>query len=403
MVRAWDRGEEITGGARRSADTGGGTDAMNGSSSYDRSLAAPFGKTMGCVWLVFLAYPALGLLRSDPSPAWLAAGAIGLAVFAGLYLRLAFVGPLPPETARDARARRTGLLARLVTLALLLNVVYGEGGYWLMLFLFCSAVAVAALPGRAATAAVAGLTVVAALAGWAVGAGATLTGTHVLLSGIIGVSQIGHARLTRTVAELRAAREELARLAVAEERLRFARDLHDLLGHSLSLVALKSELAGRLLPGDPGRAAEEVRDVERVAREALREVREAVSGYRKPTLRSELDGAKGMLDAAGVDYRVEDGAGDLPPAASRGSSNASRQAVGASRRSPTAPGASGCASSCRWGRTPPASPWSPEERRRTDDDPGAPRRGSGDGARRPGRLTLVGGRHRDRGRGLPGG
>ena len=81
-------------------------------------------------------------------------------------------------------------------------------------------------------------------------------------------------------AELVEARDELARNAVAQERLRFARDLHDLLGHSLSLIALKSELAGRLAERDPARARQEMADVEAAARRALAEVRDAVSGYR---------------------------------------------------------------------------------------------------------------------------
>jgi two-component system sensor histidine kinase DesK len=84
--------------------------------------------------------------------------------------------------------------------------------------------------------------------------------------------------LLHTNWQLRAAREEIARLAVAEERLRFARDLHDLLGHSLSLIALKGELAGRLLEREPQRAAAEVAEIERVSGEALKEVRQTVSG-----------------------------------------------------------------------------------------------------------------------------
>src|SRR5437870_2466961 len=73
--------------------------------------------------------------------------------------------------------------------------------------------------------------------------------------------------------QLSLAREQIARLAVGEERLRFARDLHDLIGHSLSVIALKSELAGRLMRSSPGLAAHEVADIEKVARDALREVR----------------------------------------------------------------------------------------------------------------------------------
>ena len=90
----------------------------------------------------------------------------------------------------------------------------------------------------------------------------------------------GTRHLISVNAELVEARDELARNAVAEERLRFARDLHDLLGHSLSLIALKSELAGRLAERDPARAREEMADVEAAARRALAEVRDAVSGYR---------------------------------------------------------------------------------------------------------------------------
>jgi two-component system sensor histidine kinase DesK len=117
---------------------------------------------------------------------------------------------------------------------------------------------------------------------------------------LIGMTMLFLRRLISTNVELRRAREEKARLAVAEERLRFARDLHDLLGHSLSLIALKSELAGRLVEVSPERAQAEIQDIERVTREALREVREAVSGYREPNLKAELSGAQEALEAAGI-------------------------------------------------------------------------------------------------------
>jgi two-component system, NarL family, sensor histidine kinase DesK len=105
--------------------------------------------------------------------------------------------------------------------------------------------------------------------------------------------------------ELAEARGELARLAVAQERERFARDLHDLLGRSLSVITLKAELAGRLLQSKPAEAAREIGDVERVARQALGEVRDAVSGYSKPTLDGELEGARMALSAAGIETEVE--------------------------------------------------------------------------------------------------
>ncbi|GCE28259.1 two-component sensor histidine kinase [Dictyobacter alpinus] len=103
--------------------------------------------------------------------------------------------------------------------------------------------------------------------------------------------------------ELRIAREEIARLAVVNERLRIARDLHDVLGHSLSLIALKSELARRLVDKVPARAISEIADIEQVARATLQEVREAVANYRQPTLENELHGASELLLAAGIDYQ----------------------------------------------------------------------------------------------------
>jgi two-component system, NarL family, sensor histidine kinase DesK len=112
---------------------------------------------------------------------------------------------------------------------------------------------------------------------------------------------------------LKETRAELARAAVAEERLRISRDLHDLLGHSLSLIALKAELAGRVIGKDPARAAREIADLETVARRSLTEVRQAVTGYRQPSLAAELVSSRRMLASAGVDCRVQaPGAYSLP-------------------------------------------------------------------------------------------
>jgi Histidine kinase len=104
----------------------------------------------------------------------------------------------------------------------------------------------------------------------------------ILLVRTLGVDMIGLGLLADALGEVHAARAELARMAVMEERLRLARDLHDLLGHNLSLITLKSELAGRLVEAAPARAAAEIQEVERAARQTLREVREAVAGYRQP-------------------------------------------------------------------------------------------------------------------------
>ena len=131
---------------------------------------------------------------------------------------------------------------------------------------------------------------------------------------LVGFAAVAGRLLVEANQQLSQAREQIARLAVGEERLRFARDLHDLLGHSLSVIALKSELAGRLIKTTPGLAANEVEDIEQVARDALREVRDAVAGYRQPSLSAELAGAREALTAAGIELRAEGEHMPLPPA-----------------------------------------------------------------------------------------
>jgi two-component system, NarL family, sensor histidine kinase DesK len=103
---------------------------------------------------------------------------------------------------------------------------------------------------------------------------------------------------------LRQTRAELSRIAAAEERLRIARDLHDLLGHSLSLITLKAELSRRMIATDAESATREMAELEAVARQSLSDVREAVAGYRQPDLATELGAARQLLTAAGVACQI---------------------------------------------------------------------------------------------------
>lgn len=114
------------------------------------------------------------------------------------------------------------------------------------------------------------------------------------------------------VQELREARAELARSAVGEERLRFARDLHDVLGHSLQAVALRAEVAERYLERDPGRVRKELTEIQTVARDSVRDVREIVRGYRATSLRTELDGMSAVLRAAGISCAAPEISPELP-------------------------------------------------------------------------------------------
>ena len=126
----------------------------------------------------------------------------------------------------------------------------------------------------------------------------------VFFIGVVGISNLVVAEGKRSDRKLRRAEREIVELAAVAERERIARDLHDVLGHTLSVIVLKAELAGRLLAGeparDPTRAAAEIADVERTARTALAEVREAIGGYRTQGLHAELALARRALDAAGV-------------------------------------------------------------------------------------------------------
>jgi two-component system, NarL family, sensor histidine kinase DesK len=122
---------------------------------------------------------------------------------------------------------------------------------------------------------------------------------------LIGAGNIFFAEQKRADCKLRRAQEENVALAAVAERERIARDLHDVLGHTLSVIVLKAELAGRLLERDPQRAAQEIADVERTARTALSEVREAIGGYRSQGLTAEMEQARKTLQSAGVALSCE--------------------------------------------------------------------------------------------------
>ncbi|GLU47509.1 sensor histidine kinase [Nocardiopsis ansamitocini] len=137
-------------------------------------------------------------------------------------------------------------------------------------------------------------------------------GYTVFFGAVLLVCDLAMVWLWEIANEATVAREARARLAVTEERLRFARDLHDLVGHSLSGIAVKSELAARLAARDPERAAAEMVAVQQVARDALREVRAAVSGYRDVDLTAEVESVRQVLSAAGTRVGVAGDTAECP-------------------------------------------------------------------------------------------
>jgi two-component system, NarL family, sensor histidine kinase DesK len=145
---------------------------------------------------------------------------------------------------------------------------------------------------------------------------------------VIGGGNTFFAERNRMNRKLRKANEEIEHLATVAERERIARDLHDVLGHTLSVIALKSELAGKLMDRDPQRAAKEIGEVEHISRQALSEVRDAIRGYRAKGLAAELAQAKTTLETAGVVVQCDAASTvQLPPMQESVLSLAVREAV----------------------------------------------------------------------------
>jgi two-component system sensor histidine kinase DesK len=256
------------------------------------------GTVSAFVWLVFLVFPLADAVGHRAPALERALAVAGAVAFVGSYIALVLMW-------RRGTGGRRVIALYIVLLATATALTVADRPGWGFLFTYAAAATSLLVPAR--------LTLLA------IGACVALAGGMSALGGADGGSVVGFVASTAGIGllmvllrdlrirndELTEARAELARLAVAQERERFARDLHDLLGHSLSVIALKAELAGRLLPVRPDDAAREIAEAETVARSALGEVREAASGYRQPTLDGELAGARMALSAAGIDADVQ--------------------------------------------------------------------------------------------------
>jgi two-component system sensor histidine kinase DesK len=214
--------------------------------------------------------------------------------------------------AAAAGVRPRGAMWTLLALAILVYLPLPWLGWeWAFLQFALAASVAMLLPRRPAVAAIAAILIgtaaasVAALAGQPAGS-VVYQVCYRTLSILLGwVALYGSVRLVRLLDEVRAARTELAELAIGRERLRVSRDLHDLLGQSLSAVSLKGDLAIRLLDSDPRAARIEIASLTHVARDALRGVRALSRDEHAVSLRGEAEGATALLASAGIEARVD--------------------------------------------------------------------------------------------------
>jgi two-component system sensor histidine kinase DesK len=264
------------------------------------------------VWLFYLLNPLeAGWARRGTAAGWV--GMAATVVFAAIYLSAFFALRWRREGTpfRITPKPAIGAAAVAVEVALGVTVCAAVGQAGTATAVYVAVLGMISLPSLwawAVAVAVAGSTYTATLVvdSWEPDRG-ILFGTLVAGLAIWGISQA----INRNI-EVLAVREENARLALEDERNRFARDLHDILGHSLTVITVKAELAQKLFDVDPERARAEVTDLERLSRDALADVRRAVVGYRELTLPGELARARMALEAAEIEADLPNSADDVP-------------------------------------------------------------------------------------------
>lgn len=266
-----------------------------------------FGWLMGAIWLVFLVFPIVGLATEDEVDlVWRVLGVGGILTFAAVYVR-GFLAIGNQDTWEQVV--RTGLryLSLLVVIALALTPLLGPGTLTHLPYIV--ALAMFSLPlswaiGVAATAIA--LCLLVPLAAGSFGEFWFFT----LIVALVAIST-GLVRVLETRGNAHRAAE--ADLALAAERDRVARDVHDVLGHSLTVVTVKAELAQRLIETDPARAHEELEQIQALSRVALAEIRATVSGLRVASLAAEIAAADSALADAGIAAELPDDLGVVDP------------------------------------------------------------------------------------------
>ena len=268
---------------------------------YESKAARAIGMAFTAVWLLYLIGPVVDLFTQHYSMFDRVFGLTLVLVFSTIYL--IFVPNWPMRPARALYA-----VIALAALAVVACIRYGGTGAS-TLWIFVSSASGLLVPNRRhAVDAVIACTALYVLFCFTTHVGSESLVGNLLPVIFIGLAMIGLRRQFQLTAELELAREEVAQLAANEERLRLARDMHDLTGQSLSTITLKSELAARLLDRLPAgaerdRVRDEVEQVGAVSRQTLRDIREAISGYRRPTLAVEVITARAALASAAIAAR----------------------------------------------------------------------------------------------------
>ncbi len=260
--------------------------------------------------LIFVAHP----LLMQPSPRVWVATFVALVLFLPLYFRGYWL-----------RGRKLYPIIVAINLLGLIYAPFNSGAT--VFFIYAASFIGEVGPPALATRLLAGHMGFVALVCWLGGVEARGWIPGLFFSLMIGGINIHFAGVRRRGAKLRLAQEEVEALATMAERERISRDLHDLLGHTLSMITLKSELAAKLVASEPERAEHEMREVEQTSRQALAEVRRAVQGYRSHNLRGELASARLALETAGVGVVVDSRPHDLPPEVEAVAALALREAV----------------------------------------------------------------------------
>jgi two-component system sensor histidine kinase DesK len=255
-------------------------------------------------WLLMGMGSFSNLLQGKTSNPWI--GGLGLFAFNSLYIYVVF-----RSFVKEKRQAVSTLVALIVMGLITCGLALGYGGSWLYFFPLLGLATGAVVRGpRLGQVGLALTTLAAAVSVYRAGWDAINVAYGTFLSTMVTAAILS---LSEAVRELRAAREELARRAVEKERMRFSRDLHDLLGHTLSVIVVKSEAARRLAPRDMEAALDQITDIESVGRQALTEIREAVTGYREGSLATELDRARSALSAADIAPVVRESGPPLTP------------------------------------------------------------------------------------------